>query len=75
MFYICKHLFTTYKDIVKNMPFKLYNTTLKKILNSMHIGHWITKKRLKIGEEEAKKCFQWALAHKDWSWEEYSPLI
>jgi transposase len=72
---IKKDPFLSYQDIRARTGVNVSNTTFKKYLKESGYGHWKAAKRPQLKEEHAALRLQWAEAHKDWSYEEWSKII
>ncbi|KAJ9196306.1 hypothetical protein DTO164E3_6362 [Paecilomyces variotii] len=67
--------FITYDAIRANTGLNYSNTTLLKYVKQSGYGHWKAKKRPYLKPEHAKKRYEWAKAHKNWGWDEWSRII
>jgi transposase len=49
--------------------------TIDRLLRQHNIRKWLAKERPKLTEEHAKARLEWALAHKDWTAEDFQRVI
>lgn len=67
--------FITYREIRDRTRFNVSDRTLARIIQQSGYGHWRAQKRPRLNAVLAKKRLEWALARKDWTYDEWSKVI
>ena len=65
----------TYNELERLMALPVMKSTYYSILREHGILRWIMKKRPLLNAELAKERLDWAIAHKDWTYEEWKLII
>ena len=67
--------FLSFREIIDRSGLTFSRTTFVRILQSSGYAHWKAKKRPHLTKEHAAARYQWALAHRDWTWGEWRKVI
>lgn len=73
--FIRKEPVATYAEVKFECGTTISRQTLRKVLKKSGIGNWLAKKRPRLEEVHAKLRLKWALDHKDWTGEDWYPII
>ena len=65
----------TYEKLRERTRLEMCTKTIYRILKDYGLTNWLAKKRPRLTPEVAAKQLQWAIEHKDWSYEEWSKII
>lgn len=65
----------TYAQIRAETGLEPSTATIRRILESFNLSHWIAKKRPLLTEKDAKVCLEWCSERKDWKSNEWKAVI
>ncbi|OAL18659.1 hypothetical protein AYO22_10478 [Fonsecaea multimorphosa] len=65
----------SYAELRRRLDLDVSDQTIRRLLHNHHIKKWMAKKRPKLTEKAAKARYEWALAHRDWTWEDWLKVI
>lgn len=73
--HIKKNPFLSYEELINTLQLSISRRTLYTVLNESGYGKWKAQKRPKLTPEAAKCRYDWALKHKDWTYDQWSTVI